>query len=240
MLNDVIKVSRSENVKVISLNNPKTKNAFNVSMLERFYEELKKESEKKTPPILLIKGEDRVFSSGIDVFEVGQLNDKEKEKLLALMQKISEYIIHYQNFTISFIEKFAIGMAAEIAMNTDFIFLEKEGYFAFPELDHGFSLTQGSSFFLKQYFNYSEILDLIFIKKRISDVELKKRNIVYSVNEHSLLQNEVDLFIQQLSVYQPEQVALFKGLFRSGDRGSIHSSLQEELQLCQKLIEKGM
>ena len=129
-----------EKVFQISLNNPKSRNAINSIMLDELIDCLDNLSKKKEIRVLIITGEDQVFSAGADLEWMKQSinltldeNKNDAMKFSKMLKKIDEF---YCN-TIAIINGHAFGGGLGVISACDFTIADSKSKFCFSEVKLG-------------------------------------------------------------------------------------------------------
>ena len=129
-----------EKVIQISLNNPKSRNAINSTMLDELLDCLDDLSKKKEIRVLIITGEGQVFSAGADLEWMKQSinltldeNKNDAMKFSEMLKKIDEFYCT----TIAIINGHAFGGGLGVLSACDFTIADSKSKFCFSEVKLG-------------------------------------------------------------------------------------------------------
>ena len=120
---------------LLTLNRQEENNSLNIETSKEIYEGLKELEMNSSIRVILIQGNQKIFSPGADVKELSNLN-VESAKLKGLFNffdKIKEINIPI----IAAVEGYALGGGMELALLCDIIIASKESKFGQPEINLG-------------------------------------------------------------------------------------------------------
>lgn len=129
----------NNNIAEITISRPEVKNAINSELIDKFLTELNK-IENSDAKILIIKGENGVFSSGADLNWLKNVNHLTYDEIyndslnfVKLLNKIN----HFKIPVISVVNGAAIGGGAGIALSSDIVIASERAVFGISELYYG-------------------------------------------------------------------------------------------------------
>ena len=119
----------------LTLNRQSKNNALNIKTSKEIYEGLKELELNQAIKVILIQGNQKIFSPGADINELKQLDSESAEAkgLFNFFDKIKEIKIPI----IAAVEGFALGGGMELALMCDVIIASKQAKFAQPEINLG-------------------------------------------------------------------------------------------------------
>lgn len=136
----MLKLEVYSNYARLKISRPEVKNAINSELIELFLNKLSKIEENKNIRVLLIEGENRVFSSGADLNWLKNINGMSEQEIYEDSLKFVELLDKINNFSIpiiSIVDGVAIGGGAGIALSSDIIIGTKNTLFGISELYYG-------------------------------------------------------------------------------------------------------
>ena len=133
----------------LTLNRQSKNNALNIKTSKEIYEGLKELELNQAIKVILIQGNQEIFSPGADINELKQLDSDSAEAkgLFNFFDRIKEIKIPI----IAAVEGFALGGGMELALICDVIIASKEAKFAQPEINLGLMPGIGGTQRLKHY-----------------------------------------------------------------------------------------
>ena len=133
----------------LTLNRQSKNNALDIKTSKEIYDGLKELELNQAIKVILIQGNQEIFSPGADINELKQLDSDSAEAkgLFNFFDRIKEIKIPI----IAAVEGFALGGGMELALICDVIIASKEAKFAQPEINLGLMPGVGGTQRLKHY-----------------------------------------------------------------------------------------
>lgn len=136
----MIKLNIKDKYAEIKISRPEVKNAINSELILELKSKLNEVKSNKNLRSLVIKGENRVFSSGADLNWLRDINHLDYDELysdsLAFVELLND-INHFPIPVISVVDGPAIGGGAGIALSSDIIIGTQNTIFGISELYYG-------------------------------------------------------------------------------------------------------
>ena len=128
-------INVNKHLGLLTLNRQEENNSLNIETSKEIYEGLKELEMNSSIRVILIQGNQKFFSPGADVKELGNLNtESAKSKgLFNFFDRIKEINIPI----IAAVEGYALGGGMELALLCDIIIASKESKFGQPEINLG-------------------------------------------------------------------------------------------------------
>ena len=241
MKNEII-LKKKNNIVEIILNRPEKLNALTFKMLDRISEigeSIKKDKEIK---LVIIKGRNKIFSSGIDYNQFYSLaNNKNllknlfKEKSQKLGNKLQKPCTIWKSLdipVISLLEGPVFGAGFQLAMGTDIRIASHETKLSIMEIKWGLIPDMGISQFLPSLIKYDSALDLALTSKIINATEAEKLGLVTSVvNDPEISIKKYIETLEEMSLDSIKEIKkLFsKAWFKKNKLLSLESKIQKSL-----------
>lgn len=170
----------------LTFNRPDVLNAFRLSMFHDLLAIIRQVREDDAVRALVLTGNGRAFSAGIDLQEQAHLfaDDvllKPAQENLALMQDITRQLVALPKPVISAINGAAVGVGAEISIASDIRLASESAYFMFAEVKRGLFETNGVMYFLPRLVGYGRALEWMLTGDRISADEALRAGLVTRV-----------------------------------------------------------
>ena len=142
-------VQMEDQIGCLTLNRQSKNNALDIKTSKEIYDGLKELELNQAIKVILIQGNQEIFSPGADINELKQLDSDSAEAkgLFNFFDRIKEIKIPI----IAAVEGFALGGGMELALICDVIIASKEAKFAQPEINLGLMPGVGGTQRLKHY-----------------------------------------------------------------------------------------
>lgn len=181
MYKNLILTKQDSSVALITINNPKTLNALNTSVLQdlsKVFDDLQNDQQIRA---VVITGEGRAFVAGADIKEMAELNNEQGKQFGEFGAKVFRKIEQFRCPVIAAVNGFALGGGCELAMACDIRIAANDAKFAQPEVGlgiiPGFSGTQR----LARLVGMGKAKELVYTIGVINANEALKINLVNSV-----------------------------------------------------------
>ena len=142
-------INTDERLGILTLNRQSENNSLNIETSKEIYEGLKELETNPSIRVILIQGNQKIFSPGADIKELSQLDSNlaKARGLFSYFDRLKEIKIPI----IAAIEGYALGGGMELALMCDIIIASKESKFAQPEINLGLVPGIGGTQRLKHY-----------------------------------------------------------------------------------------
>ncbi len=220
MKNDII-LKQNNNIVEIILNRPNKLNALTFEMLKRISEigeNLKKDKKLK---LVIIKGSNNVFSSGIDINQfhdlkkdlnlIDNLFEKETPFSYNMLQKSCLIWKTLNVPVISLLEGPVYGAGLQLALGTDIRIASVNAKFSIMEIKWGLIPDMGISQLIPNLLTYDRALDLALTAKIIKAPKAKKLGLVTKTTNNP--QKKLDEYIKTFNNMSTEAIKDIKFLF---------------------------
>ena len=128
-----ILVEREGAVASVTLRNPRL-NVIDVQMMEELWQSLSEIEEQGHVSVIVIKGEGKAFSAGVDI--AAHTPDK-IEEMLSKFHRVIRALIGTKKVTVACIHGLCLGGGAELAMVCDLAYTSEDAEWGFPEIKLG-------------------------------------------------------------------------------------------------------
>ena len=216
-MTDLVLTKQRDTLFEIILNRPDKRNAINMDLFAQFATAVTQAN--RTPGIraVLIRGEGKAFSAGIDVSSLLMLADKYGPHWKTRMRRITD---DYQSVltalerlelpTIALLHGYCLGLAMELALACDFRIAAAGTKLGLPETRLGIIPDVGGTTRLTRLVGPSRAKELIFTGRQIEAAQAEAWGIVnYVVAEDQLLAKGEEL-AAEISLGAPLAVGMAK------------------------------
>ncbi len=173
---ETIRLEKSENLAIISLNRPDSMNCFNLVMLNELAAVLEEVAVDEDIRVVIITGEGRAFSAGADIkakdemFALPKVH-KETDDILKLVVRVTLAIRQMPKPVIAAVNGVAAGASANFALACDLIVASEKAKLAENFINIGLVPDGGGTFFLPERIGYHRAVDIFFTGKILSAQE---------------------------------------------------------------------
>ncbi len=233
----------------VQLNRPKKLNAFDLEMFEAVAETAQELKEDRSIRTVILSGNGRAFSSGLDVKSVVKGGEPMKmiERLLQresrpgvdyptnLAQDVSMLWRELDVPVICVLQGMCFGAGLQIALGADFRYSTPDCQLSVMEGKWGLIPDMGASVLLRELVRIDVAKELTMTGRIVSGQEAADLGLVTRVCEDPI--KEADLFAEELVQRSPDALAAAKQLFQSTwTDASDEESLLLETKLQRKLL----
>lgn len=136
-------LTKENYIAIITINNPKTLNALNTSVLkdlDKVFDDLREENDLRA---VILTGAGRSFVAGADISEMAEMNEEQGKEFGKFGSDIFRKIETFPKPVIAAVNGFALGGGCELAMACDFRIASEDAKLGQPEV--GLGITPGFS-----------------------------------------------------------------------------------------------
>jgi len=215
----------------ISLNRPRSANAYNVQMRDDFSEALSAVQLDPGVRALLITGEGRGFCGGADLTEFGSAPSQVIARYVRWERDVWGQLVKLDKPIVAAIHGFCIGSGLEIALLCDLRVAAHGTVFSLPEVQLGMIPAAGGTQTLPRAADTSSALDLLLTGRRIESQEALAMGLVTRLTTSECLRYEAWELVESLAESPSELTAAIKQTLRQG----IDLDLPRALELEQRI-----
>ncbi len=170
---------------LLKFNRPEKYNAFNKELLTELRDLLQKERSNSGLKVLIITGEGKAFSSGVDLKTLTGLTSVEQARKFALLlENTSELIYNFNKPTIALINGIALGGGFGYATAADIRIMSETAKIGYPAVKLGAILPATCTMYLKALVGEGRTKDLLLTGRMIESREALEMGLVnYAVPE---------------------------------------------------------
>lgn len=163
---DDLEYDHDGTVAIVAFNRPKILNAMREQSIRELREVVEHLHQSPETRAVIVTGRGRGFCSGEDLSALDwalsqNLDATAAQQKIIGLQDLTRRITDLQVPTIAAVNGPAVGLGAELAMNCDVRLAASSASFAFPEIKHGLSVTNGGMFFLPRLVGHGHMMELL-------------------------------------------------------------------------------
>ena len=185
-----LKYSLQEGIGILSFNRSEKYNAFNTDLLNQLSDKLDKLNKDSQLKVLIITGEGKAFSSGVDLKSLLELDTVEKAREFALLlESTSEKIYNFSKPVIAAINGLALGGGFGYATACDIRVVTDETKIGYPAVKLGAILPATCTVYLKNILGEGKTKDLLLTGRMLKGKEIVEMGLASaSVSTDNLLE----------------------------------------------------
>lgn len=230
-------------VALVTLNRPDKYNGLDMPMFEGIVKVARQLRKDRKIRAVILRGEGKAFSSGLDVKTVSKnplnfarLLLKPGLKIANLAQDVSYLWRQVPAPVIAVTHGFCFGGAFQIALGADFRFTTPDCEFSIMEAKWGLIPDMGITTTLPELIPIDLAKELTMTARRFSGEEAKAMGLVSRVCDDPM--SEALAFVDELRQRSPDAVAATKLLYNNAWRADDATGLKWETKLQRKIIAR--
>lgn len=215
MSDQEILYEKQGHIALVTFNRPQVLNAFRMTMFNRLLAILAEVREDEQVRVLVLTGQGRAFSAGIDLEEQAQryearLDEADAEAGLRAMQDLTRQMRALPKPIIAALNGLAVGVGAELAIASDIRLASEEAYFMFAEVKRALFETNGVMYFLPRLVGLGRALAMMLTGDKISAHDALSSGLVTQVYPANKLHSEALALAERLANHAPLSLRLVK------------------------------
>ena len=164
-LNDIL-YEKKDSIAIATFNRPAVLNAFRQATLREFISILHDVQADDTLRVLIITGNGRAFSAGIDLKEMASSTSddrslKQEYDELQAIQDVTRRMVHLPKIIIAAVNGIAVGIGVETALASDIRIAADKATFAFTEVKRALFETNGVMYFLPRLVGLGRAMQML-------------------------------------------------------------------------------
>jgi 2-(1,2-epoxy-1,2-dihydrophenyl)acetyl-CoA isomerase len=227
---DKILVSVANNIKTITINNPKAKNSVSPSTSKALCHAIT-ESFMDGTRVIILTGAEGNFCSGADLAESGFTDPKKYDVTKYLRETINPIILNIRNLNIPVIAKVrgvAAGVGCNFALACDMVFATPDAMFSQIFTNIGLSSDGGGAYFMTKTVGYKKAFELMTTAARISAPEALHLNMINQIYSENEIDQQVQAMAERIANGPFVAIQQTKANLREANYGTLESTLEME------------
>src|SRR5436190_1501288 len=236
-MSEYVSVEDRERVRHIVLDRPEKRNAIHHDMVLELRDAAREAYEAADVHVVIVRGEGKAFSAGIDVSQLGSLGGA------ALLRPFRRDCIELVNLleempkpVIAEIHGPCLGLGAEIALACDLRVMSDDALFGLPETKLGLIPDVGGSSRLPAVVGLGVAKELIMTGRTIGAVECHRIGAANRVAPAAELEAETQSLVDELLSAAPLAAGLAKRVLDGVAKPTLAASLEQEVSMQQTLV----
>lgn len=223
-----IKLTKKDNVAIITMNRPKALNALNRNVLTELEAAITGLGADDDVRVVLITGAGKSFVAGADIKEMKDLDLIDFRKFIALGQKAFYAIDLLEKPVIAVINGFALGGGCELALACDFRVASEKAKFGFPEVNLGLFPGFGGTQRAPRFIGRGMASELTFTGQMIDAAEALRIGLVNHVYPGDEIMDQAMKIANTIASKAPLAVARSKTAIKMAGDTTLEAGLAFE------------
>ena len=184
-LHDIL-YEKKDGIAIATFNRPAVLNAFRQATLREFISILDDVKVDNTVRVLIITGNGRAFSAGIDLKEMASSTSddrslKQEYDELQAIQDVTRRMVHLPKIIIAAVNGIAAGIGVETALASDIRLAADKATFAFTEVKRALFETNGVMYILPRLVGLGRAMQMLLTGEMVSAQDALKAGLVTRV-----------------------------------------------------------
>jgi enoyl-CoA hydratase/carnithine racemase len=213
-LNDIV-YEKKDGIAIATFNRPAVLNAFRQATLREFITILDDVKADESVRVLIITGNGRAFSAGIDLKEMAypssdSLPLKQAYDKLQAIQDVTRRMVHLPKIIIAAVNGIAVGIGVETALASDIRLAADKATFAFTEVKRALFETNGVMYILPRLVGMGRAMQMLLTGETIPAQDALNVGLVTRVvAQNQLMEYAIDM-AHTIAANAPLSVRLVK------------------------------
>jgi enoyl-CoA hydratase/carnithine racemase len=232
---EFIRYKKEDALAFVQFNRPKSLNAFNESMLSEFLEVLKDVKNDPLIKVMIVSGEGRAFSAGVDLKSTDSDGFQAAGSFMKTGNAVAEMLVDLPKVTIAQVHGYCFTGALELMLMFDLAFCSDETQFGDTHAKWAVMPRWGMTQRLARRVGLEKAKELTFRAMRVSGPEAERIGLVNRSFAESQLEAEVVKIANEVSENSFEAIVAIKKLYNGGFNTTLKEGLQMELDADTRL-----
>ena len=229
---NTITYSKQRDIARITLNRPKTLNAYNMEMRDELYQVLEAVKEDDEVGVVVFQGRGRAFCAGADLTEFGTSPSLAVAREVRWERDIWGTFLDMSKPLVAAIHGYCLGSGLEIALLCDIRIAADDAVFGLPEVGLGMLPAAGGTQTLPRVLGIPRALELLLTRRRVGATEAMDLGLVTKVVNRKALEREAMASARHLLTMDPRALRAIKQAVGRGMDLPLHQALDVEERLA--------
>ncbi|CUU59531.1 Enoyl-CoA hydratase/carnithine racemase [Parafrankia irregularis] len=210
---DELIYSVSDGIATITLNRPHLKNAFTLTMIDRWAEVLRSAEADPEVRVVVVTGAGGAFCSGIDLAVLSGIEPTpiaRRRMLTEGVHKVARAVLDLSKPLIAAISGVAVGAGLDMALMCDLRFAGRSARLSEGYIRIGLVPGDGGTYLLPRLVGPAKALELLLSGDTVDGVEAERIGMVNRVYDDAVLLDETYAFAGRLAAMSPISTAMIK------------------------------
>lgn len=236
MSHSLVEYHSENHIATITMNEPKTLNAFSTPLKNAMMEALSKADEDEEIRVIILQGANHNFSSGGHIGEMLE-NGMESEALVAkldfMLKEVAEISLKLRNIhkpIIAKLEGAVAGAGMNLALTCDFRIASDNAKFVQAFVNIGLIPDAGGIYLLNQLIGAAKTTELVMLGDKLKADDMARLNLVNTVVSADEIDENVQALATRLSNLPGKALASMKHMINVHAFGGLNEALDMEVE----------
>ncbi|MGP4974109.1 enoyl-CoA hydratase/isomerase family protein [Psychrobacter alimentarius] len=236
MSHSFVEYQSENNIATITMNDPKTLNAFSTPLKNAMMEALNRADEDAEIRVIILQGANNNFSSGGHIGEMLE-NGMESEALVAkldfMLREVAEISLKLRNIhkpIIAKLEGAVAGAGMNLALTCDFRIASENAKFVQAFVNIGLIPDAGGIYLLNQLIGAAKTTELVMLGDKLKADDMARLNVVNTVVSADEIDASVQALATRLSNLPGKALASMKHMINVHAFGGLNGALDMEVE----------
>ncbi len=225
----LIQYEETGNVATISLNRPDKLNALSYRLMEEMINAIERCSRNPAMKVLIVKGNGRAFSAGVDLKETQSQDFNQDKGILRLGYRLDQLIRNLPIVTIAQVHGYCFTGALELVLMFDLIYCTHSAYFSDTHAKWAIMPRWGMTQRLSRRIGLHRAKEMTFTARRISGEMAQEIGLVNASFDDQDIEAKVRGVIEEITANDKEAIGRIKQLYNEGYSTTLAKGLEIEL-----------
>lgn len=217
-----------DNIALITLNRPETKNAFSPEMIRLWREYLEKAKKDDSVRVIVVTGKGDTFCSGGDIKDMAEGKLRSWDMKRFLWDGVHRIVLTLEDLdkpVIAAINGAAMGAGLDMALMCDLRVVSEKAKLAESYIMMGLVPGDGGAYYLPRLVNIAKALELLLTGDVLTAEEALKLGIVNTVVPHEHLMEETMKLAKKIAGKPPLAVRMMKRAVHQAQTSTLRTHL---------------
>ncbi|MBO6224533.1 MAG: enoyl-CoA hydratase/isomerase family protein [Psychrobacter sp.] len=236
MSHSLVEYQSENHIATITMNDPKTLNAFSTPLKNAMMEALNRADEDADIRVIVLQGANNNFSSGGHIGEMLE-NGMESEALVAkldfMLREVAEISLKLRNIhkpIIAKLEGAVAGAGMNLALTCDFRIASENAKFVQAFVNIGLIPDAGGIYLLNQLIGAAKTTELVMLGDKLKADDMARLNVVNTVVSADEIDASVQALATRLSNLPGKALASMKHMINVHAFGGLNGALDMEVE----------
>lgn len=210
-MSDILLSEDRGRIRVLTLNRPKAKNAFNDDLYDALRDALLAAADDPRVAVVVVTGAEGAFSAGQDLSEMAKQRTPEEAASTGFMPFVN-VLQTFAKPLIAAVDGVAVGIGVTMLMHCDLVFASDRARFRAPFVSLGIAAEAGSSALFQDRLGWQNTAHLLFASPFVGAEEAKEMGLAWKVAPADRLLDEVLAYAEQIAAMPVESLVENKKL----------------------------
>lgn len=215
-------------VRTLTLNRPTRLNAFTSASYRRLAQLLHESAENPAVRVVVLRGQGRAFSSGVDLEELGDEAGGGAKRLGETFDALVKELLGFAKPLVAAVHGPAVGFGATILLHCDVVLVADDARLRFPFTALNTAPEAGSSALLPAIVGPQRAAELLFTSRWIDAAEAVRYGLALSTCAREQLDAEVGAMADRIAQHPAAAVASSKRLLRADRMQMVSAASRRE------------